>query len=227
VDTGEPAYFNRYSYTANDPINAIDPDGMQIAPISGELSGDPTPPRRPLMTTNHHANLSHGARTSTNAIVLHRTGSNSAQSTLNHYGNSTTTSGTSYLIGRDGAITETAGRGSITHHVGRIKARCAPSCTGARVGGNTFSPAATHTTESALSYPTRFPTNGDSIGIEFVGEFDAATQTWSQATSSQLSSGRELVNWLSYNYGLDSDDVYHHDKISYKKAGEGAGLGYD
>lgn len=28
MDTGEPSYFNRYSYTANDPINATDPTGM-------------------------------------------------------------------------------------------------------------------------------------------------------------------------------------------------------
>lgn len=27
MDTGLPSYFNRYSYTANDPINKIDPDG--------------------------------------------------------------------------------------------------------------------------------------------------------------------------------------------------------
>ena len=31
LDTGEPAYFNRYSYTANDPVNLIDPNGECFA----------------------------------------------------------------------------------------------------------------------------------------------------------------------------------------------------
>ena len=31
MDTGDPRYFNRYSYTANDPVNLVDPDGRQMS----------------------------------------------------------------------------------------------------------------------------------------------------------------------------------------------------
>lgn len=30
MDTGDPSYFNRYSYTANDPINLVDPNGQKF-----------------------------------------------------------------------------------------------------------------------------------------------------------------------------------------------------
>ena len=34
---GDPRYFNRYAYTANDPINMIDPDGRQFDPSSNNM----------------------------------------------------------------------------------------------------------------------------------------------------------------------------------------------
>jgi len=33
MDTSEPGYFNRYSYTLNDPINMLDPDGEQATSV--------------------------------------------------------------------------------------------------------------------------------------------------------------------------------------------------
>ena len=36
ADTGDTRYFNRYSYTFNDPINAIDPDGQQVVVLPRE-----------------------------------------------------------------------------------------------------------------------------------------------------------------------------------------------
>ena len=41
MDTGNPGYFNRYSYTFNDPINLIDPSGMAVS-CSGGQSGSTT-----------------------------------------------------------------------------------------------------------------------------------------------------------------------------------------
>ena len=32
---GNPGYFNRYAYTMNDPVNAVDPDGREIAVLYG------------------------------------------------------------------------------------------------------------------------------------------------------------------------------------------------
>lgn len=40
MDTGKPEYFNRYSYTANDPINFTDPDGRTTCPGSPECSAN-------------------------------------------------------------------------------------------------------------------------------------------------------------------------------------------
>ena len=34
MDTGNPAMFNRYAYTENDPVNMLDPDGRQGTPFS-------------------------------------------------------------------------------------------------------------------------------------------------------------------------------------------------
>jgi len=33
---GGPAYFNRYAYTANDPMNYVDPDGMELVIVGSE-----------------------------------------------------------------------------------------------------------------------------------------------------------------------------------------------
>ena len=37
--SGGPAYFNRYAYTANDPVNAIDPGGEETVRIYMEVVG--------------------------------------------------------------------------------------------------------------------------------------------------------------------------------------------
>ncbi len=66
-----------------------------------------------------------------------------------------------------------------------------------------------------------FPINENSVGIEVVGMYDDESKTWEQPTPEQISSTAWLVNSLRQTYNLQRADVYNHDKISYKTAGEG------
>ena len=53
MDTGKPEYFNRYSYTANDPINFTDPDGRTTCPGSPECSASNNSIRQETVTANN------------------------------------------------------------------------------------------------------------------------------------------------------------------------------
>lgn len=83
---------------------------------------------------------------------------------------------------------------------------------------------AVHGIESTRPYPERYPTNGDSVGIEVVGDYNERTKTWDPPTAAQTASIQRLVGSLQQNFGLNDNDVYQHDVISRKTAGEGAGL---
>lgn len=39
LDKGNPGYFNRYAYTMNNPINAIDPDGEWVRFLGADIKG--------------------------------------------------------------------------------------------------------------------------------------------------------------------------------------------
>ena len=177
--------------------------------------------------------LERGAMPAVNGIVLHRTMGSTAAGTLGHWRAEAQPYGTHFLIDRDGTIHQTASLEQHTAHVGRIRsrgevegsmataeqqrlddARAAP--------GNDY--AAVHRIESGRSYPQRYPTNGDSVGIEVVATYDQRTQTWQAPSEQQTASIRRLVGILQRNYGLDDHDIYQHDAISYKTQGEGAGL---
>ena len=53
LDNGKPEYFNRYSYTANDPINATDPDGRTTCPGSPECSASNNNIRKETVSSNN------------------------------------------------------------------------------------------------------------------------------------------------------------------------------
>ena len=70
-----------------------------------------------------------------------------------------------------------------------------------------------------------------SVGIETVsrcirncGAGDKGVPEWESPTAEQTRSIANLIRILKSAYGIGDADIYEHDLISYKTAGEGAGL---
>ncbi len=171
--------------------------------------------------------------TDVNGIVMHRTMGSTAAGTLSHWRSESSPNGTHFLIDRDGTIHQTASLDNNTNHVGKIRSRGEVEGTltseqteelaaARKAKGDDYK--AVHLLESRRGYPERYPTNGDSIGIEVVASYNTATKTWQEPTEAQRESIQRLVGTLQSNYGLNDRDVYEHDRISYKTQGEGAGL---
>lgn len=191
----------------------------------------------PGITRTPVAGIEHAAMSQVNGIVLHRTESSTASSTLNSWRTRTDGVGAHFLIDRDGTIHQTASVERQAWHVGAIRSRGEVEGTitaddqreieAARAGRAEWTGTAARAVgrlEATRPYPERYPTNGDSIGIEVVGRFNPATQAWDAPTPEQTASIRRLVGSLQNNFGLDDHDVYQHDVISRKTLGEGAGL---
>ena len=171
-----------------------------------------------------------GSRSDTNGIVLHRTGGSTAASALNQWKNDGL--GTHFIIDENGKIIQTADVDAKTSHVGRIRSRCADTgaCSAeesAAIKEIGWNPGRINAREQAKPYPSRYPTNSDSIGIEVVGSYNASADSYSAATASQLNALNALVGALQAKYDLRNDDVYRHSQVSYKAGNEGDGLGYD
>lgn len=161
------------------------------------------------------------------AVVLHRTDSSSATGTLQSFRSHGV--GTHFLIDKAGAIYQTASLLKKTSHIGKIRSRCEDegNCQGdemRRVKAMTVSAKYEH--EKVKTYPARYPMNEDSVGIEVVAKNNGGDYLWDAATPEQRQSIRVLVGFLKNEYRLTDYDVYEHDRISYKTAGEGAGM-YD
>ncbi len=78
--------------------------------------------------------------------------------------------------------------------------------------------------ELTKDYPTRFPHNIDSIGIEIVGLISEENEIYETPNKLQLESLFWLVDELISLYGLSIKDLYAHGKIAHKdpKKSEGA-----
>ena len=57
--TGGPAYFNRYAYTANDPVNMVDPTGMASCPVNTDCiaATNYRPDQAGTLTVTQSANI--------------------------------------------------------------------------------------------------------------------------------------------------------------------------
>lgn len=181
----------------------------------------------PEITKDIVSKLEKGNLPTVNAIVLHRTGGATMASAITAFKSSGV--GTHYIIDKDGTIKQTASTGKYTYHVGKIRARCMAEGTcseeeAKKIKGFGWSPKKIHDNEKTKKYPDRYPMNTDSIGIEVVGKYNTAAKIWDQATPQQKTSINFLIKKLKKTYNLTDRDIYEHDKISYKTAGEGSDL---
>ncbi|MWV68454.1 hypothetical protein DCO58_12575 [Helicobacter saguini] len=168
------------------------------------------------------------------AIVLHRTDSHNAQSTLNTW--DTSPFGTHFLIDKDGSIYQCASLDKWTQHVGDIRSRVEIEKTWnekekiviEKIWKETSSfkdrKIKVSNYEKKKSYPNRYPISSDSIGIEVVGEYDYKIKRYLNATIKQLESLERLVLILLELYNINKTDIYAHGIIAYKDKNSTEGI---
>ncbi len=171
------------------------------------------------------AALEKGPLTGPKAIVLHRTDSYNLESALQSFKKRGV--GTHFIVDKDGTVTQTASLSKRTSHLLYIKSRCfengtCPADEKAKIKSWGWNPKKLHNHETLKDYPTRYPLNTDSVGIEVVAKH--VNGAWEAATPAQLASISTIVKVLKDIYGIGEADIYEHDKICYKTPGEGAGL---
>jgi RHS repeat-associated protein len=213
-----------YQFASNTPIQAIDLDGLEAWTVNDGAGGttqfygpfldqsaaqqgyndfvsatrgtlltvsDDGMIQNDQVTSQRIPNLEKGAiNQEVSGIILHRTVSSSAESTLSSFENRGI--GTHFLIGKDGVIYQTASLDKKTSHL----------------------------RESQLVDGA--PGNSKAIGIEVVGMYNETTKQWDPLTPEQVKASAWLVNSLMQTYNLSTDNVYNHEDIQPKTAGEGA-----
>jgi peptidoglycan hydrolase-like protein with peptidoglycan-binding domain len=156
-------------------------------------------------------------------IVMHRTDSTNSKEVFSSFEKGI---GTHFLVDKDGKIYQTASLNKTTQHVGKIKSKCyeLSKCEDSDkeiIEKFGWAPKEISVHEKKKSYPNRYPTNSDSIGIEVVGKYNKQAKKWENVTTKQKESVTNLMDILKNHYKLKESDVYAHEKISYKTAGEG------
>lgn len=166
--------------------------------------------------------IERGPMDQVNGIVVHQTGASTAQSTFNSYQNKGA-NGAHFLIDKDGSIYQTASLFKVTHHVGTLKSRCivTKACSPAEFKTsygmrNKYTELSRR--EYKKSFPERYPSNLDSVGIELVGQSSGSGDdaVYEEVTGNQNNSLQWLVRELSETLGVSMNEIYRHPDVSYK-----------
>ena len=188
----------------------------------------------PKITKQHCQTIEHAAISSINAIVLHRTGSSTAQSVLNAWQNKK--EGTHFLISENGSIYQAASLHKQCWHVGKLYSKCRTTSSCGKEDakiiedtlhkrninwGKKFKLVTQH--ELSKAYPDRFPHNHDSLGIEIVGVLSQKSEIYEIPNKSQLESLYWLLDKLIRHYSLTIKDLYAHGKIAHKDKNKSEG----
>ena len=157
-------------------------------------------------------------------IIVHQTGGATSSGTLEEY-KKKDSNGAHFLIDKDGTIYQTASVKKQTWHVGKLKSRCLleKKCSKAELKNiSKLKIPQLSKYELAKSWPERYPANGDSIGIELVGRFNADKDQYEAVTTEQNASLAWLIRELSSALGLSMTEVFRHPDVSYKQPSEAA-----
>jgi N-acetyl-anhydromuramyl-L-alanine amidase AmpD len=161
-------------------------------------------------------------------IIVHQTGAATASSTFHSY-QVKGANGAHFLIDLDGTIYQTASLKKVTNHVGKIKSRCIQThkCEPAEIKSARQMRGidALYRHEIQKDWPKRFPSNGDSLGIELVGMYNdnGGTQVYQNPTNEQNAALKWLIAELLETLGVSRSEVFRHPEVSYKADSEARG----
>lgn len=166
--------------------------------------------------------IERGPMAKVNGIIVHQTDSSTSTSTLNQYKNKNS-NGAHFLIDKDGTIYQTASVYKKTYHVGKLKSRCLAQhkCSDAeykKVQPMKITPLSDY--ELKKSWPDRFPSNADALGIELVGKFIEKDEIYESVTEEQNASLEWLIRELTVALGIPMTEIFRHPDVSYKKPSE-------
>ena len=176
--------------------------------------------------------IERGRMDKVNGIVVHQTGGSTAGSTFSSYAKKgeRRPDGAHFLIDKDGSIYQTASLYKSTNHVGVLRSRCLEirRCSDTEIktarevfGKNQYKKLSRF--ESQKGFPSRYPSNTDSIGIEIVGmpiSGEGENAIYETVTEAQNSSLKWLIKELVETLGVAMNEIYRHPQVSYKVKSE-------
>ena len=131
------------------------------------------------------------------AIIMHRTVSSVGANLYGAWKTGSKVAGTHFLVGEDGTVYQT---GNLTKHTIHLRSG-----------------------SSKQMYKKYFKKilNSNTVGIEVIGNYNAATKTWDPLTPDQVTAVAHLVLELTFRYDLNMSDVLPHENVQRKTLGEG------